>query len=51
MLRSIGAEEYYRGSHKLDGMLLDITNGCGTTKADVRFLADAEIVVYTLKSE
>ena len=51
MYRPIGAEEYYRGRHKLDGMLLDITNGCGTTKADVRFLADAEIVVYTLKSK
>jgi predicted MPP superfamily phosphohydrolase len=51
MYRPIGAEEYYRGSHKLDGMLLDITNGCGTTKADARFLADAEIVVYTLKSK
>lgn len=51
MYRPVGAEEYYRGSHKLDSMLLDITNGCGTTKADVRFLADAEIVVYTLKSK
>lgn len=47
----IGAQEYYRGMHHLDDMILDITNGCGTTKADVRFLSSAEIVVYTLASK
>ena len=45
------AQEYYRGTHELENMTLDVTNGCGTTKADVRFLADAEIVVYILKSK
>ena len=46
-----GAQEYYRGTHNLDGFVLDITNGVGTTKADIRFLSDAEIVVYTLESQ
>lgn len=49
--RPVGAEEYYRGTENIDGMHLDITNGCGTTKFDVRFMADAEIVVYTLNSK
>ena len=48
LYRPEGAEEYYRGTHELDNMTLDITSGCGTTKADVRFLSNAEIVVYTL---
>ncbi len=51
LYQPIGAQEYYRGIHRLDGMTLDITNGCGTTKADVRFLSNAEIVVYTLVSK
>lgn len=51
LYRPKGAEEYYRGTHELENMILDVTNGCGTTKADIRFLADAEIVVYTLHSK
>ena len=51
LYQPIGAQEYYRGTHKLDGFVLDVTNGVGTTKADIRFLSDAEIVVYTLESE
>ncbi len=45
-----GAEMYLRGRHTIsDAFTLDITTGVGTTMADVRFLADAELVVYTLK--
>ena len=44
------AEVYYRGKHQLDNAILDVTNGTGTTRMDLRFLAEAEIVVYTLHS-
>lgn len=45
-----GAKEYLRGTHTInDTFTLDITNGVGTTKKDVRFLADAEVVMYQLK--
>ena len=44
------ATQYLRGKHEVDNTFtLDITNGTGTTKQDVRFLASSEIVVYTLK--
>lgn len=47
-----GAKEYLRGTHLIsDTFTLDITNGVGTTKKDIRFLADAEIVLYTLQHE
>lgn len=47
-----GAKEYLRGTQRInDSFTLDITNGVGTTKKDVRFLANAEVVMYTLKSE
>lgn len=42
------AEQYYRGKHTIDNALLDISNGTGTTRMDIRFLASPEIVVYTL---
>lgn len=43
------ANEYLRGKHEIDGRFtLDITNGVGTTKEDIRFLANAEVVVYQL---
>jgi predicted MPP superfamily phosphohydrolase len=45
-----GAKEYLRGTHTVsNSFTLDITNGVGTTKKDVRFLADAEVVMYQLK--
>lgn len=45
------AVKYLRGQHTInDTFTLDITNGTGTTIQDVRFLANAEVVVYTLKS-
>ncbi len=44
------AVQYLRGTHTIsDKFTLDITNGTGTVKQDVRFLQPAEIVVYTLK--
>ncbi len=44
------AENYFSGIHKItDSLTLDITNGVGTTIADVRFMANAEVVVYRLK--
>lgn len=45
------AEQYYRGKHQIEQTLLDVTNGTGTTKMDIRFLAEPEIVVYTLNSK
>lgn len=47
-----GSENYLRGKQTVAGSFtLDITNGTGTTGRDVRLFADAEIVVYTLRSE
>lgn len=43
-----GAKEYYHGKYVSDGSILDITNGVGTTKKDIRLNADAEIVIYRL---
>lgn len=46
------AAKYLRGRHRIsDAFILDITTGTGTTGKDVRFMADPEIVVYTLKHE
>lgn len=45
------AEQYYRGKHHIDNALLDISNGTGTTRMDIRFLASPEIVVYTLYNQ
>lgn len=42
---------YLRGSVNIrDEFTLDITNGTGTTGKDVRFLANAETVLYVLKN-
>ncbi|MBQ1439409.1 MAG: metallophosphoesterase [Solobacterium sp.] len=44
------AEMFFRGKHDIKGLFtLDITNGVGTTEQDVRFLANAEVVLYRLK--
>ena len=46
------ATKYLRGRHRIsDSFILDISTGTGTTGKDVRFMADPEIVVYTLKHE
>ena len=44
------AEVLFRGKHTINGLYtLDITNGVGTTIQDVRFLANAEVVLYRLE--
>lgn len=44
------AEIYNKGKYKInDQFVLDVMNGIGTTKMDIRFLSDAEVVVYRLK--
>ena len=43
------AEIYYRGKHQVDDILLDVSNGTGTTRMDVRLFSPAEIVVYRLE--
>lgn len=46
----IGATDFFRGKHKIGNhFTLDITNGVGTKKHDVRFLSNSEIVLYRLK--
>ena len=51
-LITVDEGSYLRGTHDISGMFtLDITNGTGTTVKDVRFLANAEVVLYILKSE
>lgn len=44
--RPIGAKNYFRGKYTQNDTILDITNGIGTTKKDIRLFADAEIVIY-----
>lgn len=45
------AQKYFVGKHTLgnNAFTLDISSGTGTTKQDVRFLANAEVVLYRLK--
>jgi uncharacterized protein len=43
-----GAEKYIAGKYYESNILMDISNGVGTTKIDVRFNAPAEIIVYRL---
>ncbi len=48
--REHGCKKYFRGKYSRNGATLQINNGIGRYKKDARFLADAEIVLYTLKS-
>lgn len=44
------ADYYFKGKHTVnDSVTLDITSGTGTVIKDVRFLSNAEIVLYRLK--
>jgi len=43
-----GAEKYIAGQYHKVNTMMDISNGVGTTKYDVRFDAPAEIIVYRL---
>ena len=49
--REDGCQKYNRGKTTKGGTTLDITNGLGRIAKDARFLADAEIVLYTLKQD
>ncbi len=50
LLNYDGSELYFRGKHFIDNTFtLDITNGVGTREYDVRFLANAEVVLYRLE--
>ena len=49
--RPEGCQRYYRGVITKNSRTLDITNGVGRIDSNARFLADAEIVLYTLKSK
>lgn len=49
--REAGCEKYYHGKTNRNGSTLDITNGVGRHNKDARLLADAEIVLYTLKAQ
>ncbi len=40
------AYNYNHGKYVIDAKTLDITNGVGTTRKDIRLFADQEIVVY-----
>lgn len=50
LYRPIGCKNYFKGKYTVDNTILDITNGFGVTNKSIRLLADAEIVVYTLKA-
>ncbi len=46
------AVNYLRGRHTINASFtLDITSGVGTTEEDIRFLSNAEVVLYRLRSE
>ena len=49
LYRPIGCREYFKGKYIVNNVVLDITNGVGTTKYDARLFADSEIVLYKLK--
>jgi len=49
-MRSEGCEEFYRGKYVRNGYTLDISNGIGFKENKARFLADSEVVLYTLRT-
>ncbi|MBW9213057.1 MULTISPECIES: metallophosphoesterase [Terrabacteria group] len=50
--RPIMAKEIFRGKSSIKGKFdVDVTNGVGTIKKDIRFLSPAEMVLYTLKKD
>lgn len=50
LYRVNGCEKYFYGKSTKNGVTLDISNGVGLTSYSIRFLADAEIVFYKLKT-
>lgn len=49
--RNEGCKKYYTGKITKYGKTMDITNGVGRINNDARFLADAQIVLYTLSTD
>ena len=45
------AYKYNHGKYYVNNHLLDITNGVGTTKSNIRFMAPNEIVIYRFYSK
>ena len=45
------AEIYTRGKYLVNNTILDVSNGIGTSRQDIRIFSDPEIVVYTLIAE
>ena len=50
-IREEGCKKYYRGKFSKNNHTLDISNGVGRSSSNARLWADAEIVIYTLKSK
>jgi uncharacterized protein len=44
------ARNYVSGEHLVNGIRLNISNGIGTTRWDIRLMADPQIHIYTLSS-
>lgn len=40
---------YFKGKTIVNNSIVDVSSGTGTTKKDIRFLSNAEVVVYRLK--
>lgn len=51
LYRATGCKKYFHGKHNKNATTLDISNGVGLTRYSIRFLANAEIVLYKLKSK
>ena len=47
--REYGCKKYFRGKITRNGTTLQINNGVGRSSSDARFLADAQIILYTRK--
>ena len=50
LYRVNGCNKYFYGKHSKKTTTLDISNGVGLTSYSIRFLANAEIVLYKLRS-
>lgn len=51
LLSNEGAKRFYSGTIHNNKKVMDITNGVGTPGRKLRFLADPEVVFYSLRSE
>lgn len=46
-----GAEHYNHGTYNINGLLLHVANGLGTTKIDMRLFSPPQMLVYRLQHE